>query len=118
MVQRRSRLRLQTKSLQHPGMPGNFLGKKLQRDVTAQLQVLRVIDNAHTAAADLAHNAVVADDRPGRNACRVRVFGTRPRWKRCTRRAGKSRPLHKFVRILMLGKQRLNLAPQRLVAGA
>src|ERR1035441_3958375 len=41
---------------------GEFVGKELQGDVTTELEVFRLVDHAHSAAADLAEDAVVRDD--------------------------------------------------------
>ena len=40
---------------------GEFVGKELQGDVAAQLEVFRLVHHAHSAAADLAEDAVVRD---------------------------------------------------------
>src|SRR5262249_7301253 len=52
-----------------PGVEGQFSRKKFQRDVALELQVMRLVDHTHPAAANLFQNAVLkqslADERPG-----------------------------------------------------
>ncbi len=43
---------------------GNFLGQELQRDKTTEPGVFRLVDHAHTAAAQLLNDAVVRDRSP------------------------------------------------------
>jgi len=40
---------------------GEFVGKELEGDVAAELEVFRLIHNAHTSATDLLDDAVVRD---------------------------------------------------------
>ena len=43
---------------------GEFVGKKLQGDVATELQVFRLIHDAHSPAADLAEDAVMGNRLP------------------------------------------------------
>jgi hypothetical protein len=43
---------------------GEFVGQELQGDVAAQLQVFRLVDHTHTAATDLAEDAVMGNRLP------------------------------------------------------
>src|ERR1700738_1087118 len=61
MVQRGGRACLAAKTLKRLWVVGEFFGKKLQRNMAAELKVFGFVNHAHAAAADLAQNAVVAD---------------------------------------------------------
>src|SRR5713101_1611001 len=61
MVEGRGRLRLSLEAGQCLGILGDVIGQKLQGDKPTKGYVLGLIDNAHPAAADLFHNAVVRD---------------------------------------------------------
>jgi hypothetical protein len=43
---------------------GEFVGKELQGDVTAELKVFRLIQHPHAATADPAEDAVMGDSLP------------------------------------------------------
>src|SRR5580693_1257973 len=44
-------------------VPGQVLGKKLERNKAAQARVLRPVNHTHSTAAKLLHNAVVRESR-------------------------------------------------------
>jgi hypothetical protein len=59
MVQRRGSTRLTSETLECLGIVGDVVGKKLDSDKAAELSVFRLIDNAHSSAAQLVQDAVV-----------------------------------------------------------
>ena len=59
MVQRRSRLRLALKAAERLGIPGHFIGQKLERDKAVQARVFGFVNHTHPAAAQLVDNAVM-----------------------------------------------------------
>src|SRR5260370_35273449 len=54
MVQRRGRARLAVKTAERLRVFGEFFGKKLQGNMSAELQVFSFVNHAHAATADLA----------------------------------------------------------------
>ena len=65
MVQRGGRACLEAKTLKRLRVVCEFFGKKLQRNMAAELQVFGFVNHAHAATADLAENAVMADHGVG-----------------------------------------------------
>ena len=61
MIQRGGKARLAGQTAERLRVLDEFFGKKLQRNMAAELQVFGFVNHAHAAAADLAKNAVVAD---------------------------------------------------------
>ena len=61
MVQRREDLRFALETRQAIGITGEGIGQDLERDVALQLRVLRAIDLAHPAGADLGGDLVDAE---------------------------------------------------------
>ena len=66
VMQLRGGLRFVVKALQMLGVKGGREGQNLKRHAPAQGQLQRFVDNAHAAAADLAHDLEVAE-RIGRH---------------------------------------------------
>lgn len=66
VVETRGRLRFAPKAGEGARITGDRGRQELERDLTIEPDVFRQVDLAHAAAAELAHDAVVADDRPGR----------------------------------------------------
>ena len=60
VVQLRRRLRLALEATLRPGVLPELLGQDLEGDVPAERDLLRLVDDAHAAVADLADDAVVA----------------------------------------------------------
>ena len=69
VIQRRCGLRLALETGQCLGIAGNVLRQKLERNKAMKASVLSLVDDTHTAAAELFENAVVgkglADERVG-----------------------------------------------------
>src|ERR1700675_4865047 len=61
MVEGRGRLRLPLEASQCLGILGDIIGEKFQGDKSAQSYILGLVDDAHSAASDLLHNAIVRD---------------------------------------------------------
>src|ERR1700746_2587125 len=61
MIERRSRARLPLKALQRLRVRGDVFRKKFEGDEAAKLDVLRLIDDTHTATAELFDDAVMRD---------------------------------------------------------
>src|SRR5947209_2024 len=59
MVERRCRLRLSLKSRQRLRISTNFVRQELQRNEAVQARVLRLIDDAHAAAAQHLHDPIM-----------------------------------------------------------
>ena len=53
VVQRGGRARLALEALERLRVAAELLGQELQRDAAAELRVLRLVDDAHAAAAEL-----------------------------------------------------------------
>ena len=74
VVQLRRRLRLALEATPRPGVLPELLGQDLEGDVPAERDLLRLVDDAHAAVADLADDAVVAQalerrQRPSDGGC-------------------------------------------------
>ena len=67
MVQQRGGAGLALKTLQRALVAVELLGQKLGGDVAAQVDVLRLVDDAHAARAQLLENAIVGD-RPANHS--------------------------------------------------
>jgi len=61
MIERRCHPRFTLKALQGLGIFGEFFRKELESYEATQFQVFRFVDDAHPAAAQLLHDAVVRD---------------------------------------------------------
>ena len=61
MIQGRRGLGFLLKPAEGLRVVGEFVGKELQSDVAAQLEVLRLVHNTHPAPTQLLHDAVVRD---------------------------------------------------------
>ena len=61
MIQRRSGLRLALEAGQSLRIFGDIVGQEFQRDKAAELEVLRLVNHAHAAAAQLLDDAVMRD---------------------------------------------------------
>ena len=61
MVQRRRSLRLAPEALQSLRVLGHVFGQELERDETVEPGVLGLVHDAHSAAAQLANDAVVGN---------------------------------------------------------
>jgi hypothetical protein len=64
MVQRRGRAHFAREALERIGAAGHLLGQELHGDVAAKPDVLRLVDDAHAAAADHGEDAVVRERLP------------------------------------------------------
>src|SRR5206468_3189888 len=64
VVQGRGGAGLEQKAVKHGGVPGHVRRKKLKRDTTTQSEVLRFVNHAHSAAPELAGDAVMRDGLP------------------------------------------------------
>jgi hypothetical protein len=61
MINRRRRLRFAPEALERRGIAGHIFGKELQRHPSFELRVLRLIHDAHAAAAQFLEHAVMRD---------------------------------------------------------
>ena len=61
MVQGGGSLGFTLEALQCLGVSGHFVGQELQRNETAEVGVLGLVDHTHAAAAELLDDAVVRD---------------------------------------------------------
>src|SRR5713101_345169 len=61
MIQGGGGPRFALESLQRLRIAGQFLGKELQRDVTAQLEVFGFVYHTHAAATELPQDSIVRD---------------------------------------------------------
>jgi hypothetical protein len=61
MVEGRSRLGFTTKTFQRLGALRHVFGQELEGDETVQARVLRLVDDTHTATAELADDAAVRE---------------------------------------------------------
>ena len=61
MVQGRGGLRLALKAAERLLVFGDIIGKKLEGDKTAELEVFRLVNDSHAPTAELFHNAVVGN---------------------------------------------------------
>ena len=61
MVQRRGDARLAPEAFERLGVRGQIARQELQRDLTAEPDVFRAVDDAHAAAADAFENPVMTD---------------------------------------------------------
>jgi hypothetical protein len=59
VIQGRRGLRLPLKPGEGLRIPGYILRQELERDETVETSILRFVDDAHTAAADLFNDAIV-----------------------------------------------------------
>ena len=66
MVERAGGAGLALKPLERRAIARELRGQELQRDAAAQPGVVRLVDDAHAAAADRTHDPVVEDGRPRR----------------------------------------------------
>src|ERR1035437_3685701 len=64
MVQRGRSFGFPLKATESLCVAGEFVGKELQGDVATELEVFRLIHDTHTAAADLADDAVMRNRLP------------------------------------------------------
>ena len=64
MVQRRGGARLALEALERRSVLGELGGQELQRDAAAEARVLRLVDDAHPAASEAAHDGVMGDALP------------------------------------------------------
>ena len=64
MVQRGRSFGLPLESAKGLGIVGEFVGKELQGDVAAELEVFGLVHNAHAPAADLAEDTVMGNRLP------------------------------------------------------
>jgi len=75
MVEGRGSLGLTLESAQCLRIASNFARKKLKGDKPFQLDVLGLIDDAHTAAAQLFHDLVMRDGFPEQNTLPQEMYG-------------------------------------------
>ena len=61
MLERGRRARLPTQTLQGLRIVADLLGQELQRDAPSELDVLGLVDDAHSAAPELLEDPVVRD---------------------------------------------------------
>jgi hypothetical protein len=61
LIQRRGSSRFSTEAFEGRRIFGQFIGKKLQRDVAAEIRVLSFVHHAHATNAKLFSDAVVGD---------------------------------------------------------
>ena len=64
MVELRCGARLSHKSFQRARIRGQVLGDEFQRDMPAQAEILRLVNNSHSAAAQLRQHAVMGHRLP------------------------------------------------------
>ena len=84
VVQRGRGLGLALEAAESLCVVGEFVGKELQGDVATELQVFRLIDHAHSPAADLAKDAVMGNrltDGLGGRGHWVDMLGVDERWR-------------------------------------
>ncbi len=61
VVQRGRGLGFAAKSLEHSMIVGNILGQEFERDEAVETRVLGLVDDAHSAAAQLLQDAIMRD---------------------------------------------------------
>ena len=59
MVEGGGRLRLALETAEYLWVAGNFIGKEFQGNKTMEACIFGLVDNAHSAATEFLHNAVV-----------------------------------------------------------
>ena len=64
MVERRGRTRFAPETLQYLWVSGNIIREELERNKPAELGVLGLVNDAHTAATELFDNAVARNSLP------------------------------------------------------
>ena len=61
MIQGRGRLSFALKAFEGLRVSGHVVGQELQRDETAEFDILGLVDHAHTTAAEFFDDAVMGD---------------------------------------------------------
>ena len=96
---------------------GEFVGQKLESDKALEPGVLRLVDDAHPAAAQFSDNAVMGGGHADREiAAFMRVFT--PQATDCPRGHFYRRALQETSRLLLRGQQRPDFPLQCLVTRA
>jgi hypothetical protein len=102
---------LSTESLKRLRIVREFIRQELQRDVTTQLQVFRLVNHTHAPASDLAQDAVMGDCLPHglrRSSHRRECYGEA--WlgsiSACHRAHPGATPCHLCIRRMDTGSQR------------
>ena len=105
MVQRGRGASLRVEPAQTIGIRGGFRRQQLQRDVTIQLRVVRLVDFAHGAGADTRHDAIALHGPADQRVCRP-----------IDQRRG--RRFEKRSRTIVRQEHRIHLLPQWTVGAA
>ncbi len=74
MIQRRRRARFPLKTLARLRILGQLFGKELQGHAAAEALIFRLVNHAHSAAAQLSYNAVMGDCLVEHVALNVRLW--------------------------------------------